>query len=80
MPPQWEFQVGPFEGISMGYGLWIARYLLNRVVAEQWGVNAFFHPKPLQGDWNAVVAGCHTNYSTRKMREPGYIWGYERDY
>ena len=38
----------------MGYGLWIARYLLNRVVAEQWGVNAFFHLKPLQGDWN----GC----------------------
>jgi hypothetical protein len=26
MPPQWEFQVGLFEGISMGYGLWIARY------------------------------------------------------
>ncbi|KAH9077167.1 glutamine synthetase [Lactarius deliciosus] len=39
MPSQWEFQVGPCEGISMGDELWIARYLLIRV-AEQWGVKA----------------------------------------
>ena len=26
MPAQWEFQVGPTEGIHMGDDLWVARY------------------------------------------------------
>ena len=26
MPSQWEFQVGPCEGIEMGDHLWMARY------------------------------------------------------
>ena len=37
MPAQWEFQVGPCEGIEMGDQLWMARYLLCRV-AEDFGI------------------------------------------
>merc|ERR1719223_714894 len=71
MPGQWEYQVGPCEGISSGDELWLSRYLLIRV-CEAFGVNVSFDPKPIPGDWNG--AGCHTNFSTEKMRKDG---GYE---
>ena len=67
MPGQWEYQVGPCLGISIGDHLWVSRYLMHRV-CERFGVVCSLHPKPLKGDWNG--AGCHHNFSTKDMRDP----------
>jgi glutamine synthetase len=68
MAGQWEYQVGPCVGISSGDELWMSRYVMLRV-CELFGVNVSWDPKPIEGDWNG--AGCHTNFSTKAMREDG---------
>ena len=48
MPGQWEYQVGPCEGVESPDMLLMSRYLLLRV-AEQYGVVVSFDPKPIPG-------------------------------
>jgi glutamine synthetase len=68
MPGQWEYQIGPVTGIEAGDQMYVSRYILMRV-CEDFGVFATLDPKPISGDWNG--AGCHTNFSTERMRKAG---------
>ena len=68
---QWEYQIGAGGSLHMSDDLWVARWLMERI-CEKHGVEVSLHPKPMEGDWNG--AGCHTNFSTKEMREDG---GYE---
>ncbi len=66
-PNQWEFQIGPCEGIQAADHLLMARYILERT-AEKYGLFICYDPKPFL---NYNGSGCHANFSTAETRCPG---------
>ena len=47
MPSQWEYQIGPTEGIAAGDQLWVSRYILQRI-AEEYRIQVSLDPKPIE--------------------------------
>ena len=69
MPGQYEYQIGPVEGIQAADQLVFARFIMTRL-CEEMDIVVNYDPKPIE-DGNG--SGLHHNFSTRDMRgEGGY--------
>jgi glutamine synthetase len=66
-PSQWEFQIGPCEGINASDELWLSRYILQKL-SEEFKINISYEPKIID-DING--SGLHTNFSTEETRNEG---------
>jgi glutamine synthetase len=74
LPGQWEYQVGPCEGMAGPDQLWMSRYLLQRV-CEAFGVIVSFDPKPIPGDWNGSGGSTPTPPScARRGLRADFVW------
>lgn len=70
---QWEYQIGPLEGIELAHQMTIAKYILLKI-CEKYDLYPVFHPKPIktkEREWNG--SGCHVNISTKETREENGI-------
>lgn len=65
-PAQWEYQIGPVEGIYVGDEMIFAKFILYEI-CSRYNVYTAFHPKPIKSDeWNG--SGCHINFSNIHTR------------